>query len=102
MVFNEEIILGGPLPLVLWSGFIAIIGLTAFAAVLEGFLWQPMRLWMRVLLVPGVVGLFWPDLMVEIVSAVLILVLLGLNWRQVPQVKSMHGGLAEPVRQPET
>lgn len=102
MVFNEEIILGGPLPLVLWSGFIAILGLTAFAAVLEGFLWQPMRLWMRVLLVPGVVGLFWPDLMVEIVSAVLILVLLGLNWRQVPQVKSMHGGLAEPVRQPET
>jgi len=57
---------------------------------------------MRVLLVPGVVGLFWPDLMVEIVSAVLILVLLGLNWRQVPQVKAMHGGLAEPVRQPET
>lgn len=40
MVFNEEIILGGPLPMVLWSGAIAILGLVAFAAVLEAFLWR--------------------------------------------------------------
>jgi TRAP transporter 4TM/12TM fusion protein len=29
MIFNEEIILGGPLPLVLWSGFIAVVALAA-------------------------------------------------------------------------
>ncbi len=82
MVFNEEIILGGPLPLVLWSGAIAILGLVAFAGALEGYLWAPMRLWMRVLIVPGVIALFWPDLSVEIAGAVLIVVLLGLNWLQ--------------------
>ena len=49
MIFNEEIILGGPLPLVLWSGFIAIVALAAFAAALEGFLFRPMPLWQRAL-----------------------------------------------------
>ena len=80
MVYNEEIITGGPLPLVLWSGAIAILGLVAFAAMLEAFLWGPVPLWMRVLLFPGIVALFWPDLMVEIVGAVLILGLFALNW----------------------
>ncbi|MFP3383150.1 TRAP transporter permease [Tritonibacter sp. SIMBA_163] len=82
MVFNEEIIIGGPLPLVLWSGAIAILGLVAFAAVLEAFLWRPMQLWMRVLLMPGIVALFWPELMVEIAGAALVVALLALNWMQ--------------------
>ncbi|MFY1707507.1 TRAP transporter permease [Tritonibacter scottomollicae] len=82
MVFNEEIIIGGPLPLVLWSGAIAILGLVAFAAVLEAFLWRPMQLWMRVLLMPGIVALFWPELMVEIAGAALVVALLALNWIQ--------------------
>ena len=89
MVFNEEIILGGPLPLVLWGGAIAILGLVAFAAVLEGFLWRPMALWMRVLLVPGVIALFWPDLTVEIIGAALIVVLLGVNWAQLRRDKAI-------------
>ncbi|MGB5863159.1 MAG: TRAP transporter fused permease subunit [Sulfitobacter sp.] len=92
MVFNEEIIMGGPIPLVLWSGAIAILGLVAFAAVLEGFLWAPMPLWMRVLLVPGVIALFWPDLTVEIVGAILIGVLLAMNWTQ-----SRRDNPADPV-----
>ncbi|MBB3995706.1 TRAP transporter 4TM/12TM fusion protein [Sulfitobacter undariae] len=82
MVFNEEIIMGGPIPIVLWSGAIAILGLVAFAAALEGFLWAPMPIWMRVLLVPGVICLFWPDFTVEVVGTVLIGVLLTLNWLQ--------------------
>lgn len=82
MVFNEEIILGGPLPLVLWSGAIAILGLTAFAAVLEAFLWRPMQLWMRVLLLPGIVALFWPNLLVEVAGASWVVALLALNWLQ--------------------
>ncbi|PWK60652.1 TRAP transporter permease [Roseicyclus mahoneyensis] len=80
MVFNEEIILGGPLPLVIWSGAIAIIALVAFAATLEGFLWRSMALWQRAALVPGVIAVFWPDLRVEVAGVALILVILGLNW----------------------
>lgn len=87
MVYNPEIIMGGPIPLVIWSGFIAIMGLVAFAAVLEGYLWRPMAMWMRILLVPGVVALFWPSLMVEIVGAILIAVLLWMNRSGIGQEK---------------
>lgn len=80
MVFNEEIILGGPLPLVIWSGLIAIIALVGFAAALEGFLWRAMPLWSRVLMVPGVIAIFWPSLTVEVAGVVLILALLAFNW----------------------
>ncbi len=80
MVFNESIILGGPLPLVLWNGAIAIMALVAFAAVLEGYLWAPMPAWMRVLLLPGIVALFWPDIRIQIAGAVLVAALLSLNW----------------------
>lgn len=92
MVFNEEIILGGPLPLVLWGGALAILGLVAFAGVLEGFLWRPMQIWMRLLLVPGVVALFWPSLTVEIAGFVLVAVLLGVNWFQARREKDLPGG----------
>jgi TRAP transporter 4TM/12TM fusion protein len=95
MVFNEEIILGGPLPLVIWSGAIAMLGLVAFAAALEGYLWRPMPVWMRISLVPGVVALFWPDLGVEIAGSILILGLLGLNWAQ-----SRRAGTPAPDRSP--
>jgi TRAP-type uncharacterized transport system fused permease subunit len=95
MVFNEEIILGGPLPLVIWSGAIAMLGLVAFAAALEGYLWRPMPVWMRISLVPGVVALFWPDLGVEIAGSILILGLLGLNWAQ-----SRRAGTLAPDRSP--
>lgn len=81
MVFNEAIILGGPPPLVVWSGFIAIVALVGFAAVLEGFMWRPMPIWQRVLIVPGVIAVFWPDLAIEAAGTVLILFLLWLNWR---------------------
>jgi TRAP transporter 4TM/12TM fusion protein len=80
MIFNEEIILGGPLPMVLWSGFIAIVALAAFAAALEGFLFRPMALWQRVLIVPGVIACFWPDLSIEVAGVALILAILALNW----------------------
>ncbi|SEL09660.1 TRAP transporter, 4TM/12TM fusion protein [Roseovarius nanhaiticus] len=80
MVFNESIILGGPLPLVLWNGFLAIVALTAFAACLEGFLFAPMPLWQRVLIVPGVIAVFWPDLWIEGIGVGALVALLALNW----------------------
>ncbi len=80
MVYNDTIIYGGPLPLVLWNGFIAIVALVAFAAALEGFLWRAMPLWQRAALVPGVIAVFWPDIMVEAAGTALIIAILGLNW----------------------
>jgi TRAP-type uncharacterized transport system fused permease subunit len=79
MVFNDVIILGGPLPVVVWNGAIAIVALTGFAVALEGFLWRPMPLWQRLLIVPGVVAVFWPDVAIEGAGAALILLMLALN-----------------------
>jgi TRAP-type uncharacterized transport system fused permease subunit len=92
MVFNPQIILGGPLPMVLWGGAIAIVALAAFAAVLEGFLFRPIAVWTRVLLLPCVVAVFWPNLIYEIVGFVLILVLLGMNWVQARREKALPDG----------
>ena len=81
MVFNESIILGGPLPLVLWNGFIAILAMTGFAAALEGFLWRPMPIWQRLLIVFGVIAIFWPSIAIEAAGAVVVAGVLALNWR---------------------
>ena len=80
MVFNDSIIPGGPVPLVIWNGFLAIIALTAFAACLEGYLFAPISLWQRLLIVPGVVSVFWPDFAVEFVGSAALLAVLSLNW----------------------
>lgn len=82
MVFNEPIILGGPVHLVIWNALLAIIALVAFAAVLEGFLFGPVPLWMRLVLGAAIVGVFWPDLLAEAVGASAILLCLALNYRQ--------------------
>ncbi len=81
MVYNESIILGGPLPLVLWNGFIVIVALVAFAAVLEGFLWAPLAHWQRVLLMPGIVAIFWPQIPVEAAGVAAIALVFFLNRR---------------------
>jgi TRAP transporter 4TM/12TM fusion protein len=79
MVYNESIILGGPLPLVLWNGLIAMVALVAFAAMLEGWLFGPMPVWQRVLLLPGILGIFWPALWAEAAGAALLVAILALN-----------------------
>ena len=80
MVFNPEIIEGGPIEIVLWTGFTAILCLVAFAAALEGYLFAHMDIISRVLIVPATVGVFWPDLTAEIAGTVVLLAVLGLNW----------------------
>jgi TRAP transporter 4TM/12TM fusion protein len=80
MVFNPELILGGPVPYVIWTGFSATLGLIAFAAAIEGYLFAPMKAWMRLALVPPIIALFWPSFAAEVVGAAAILGLLGLNW----------------------
>lgn len=79
MVFNESIILGGPVPLVLWNGFIVIVALVGFAAVLENFMFGPLRLWQRLTLLPAVIAVFWPDIWIEGAGTIAIIVILALN-----------------------
>ncbi|MDG4649274.1 TRAP transporter permease [Roseibacterium sp. SDUM158017] len=95
MVFNESIILGGPLPLVLWNGAIAIVALAGFAAALEGFLWRPIALWQRILLVPGVIAVFWPSFAIEAIGVAVIVLLLGLNrWQAGTEAQGLDAGAA--------
>lgn len=82
MVYNDAIILGGPLTLILWNGALAIIALVAFAAMLEGFLWGPMPLWQRAAMLPAITAVFWPSLTVEAAGAAGLTLLLALNWYQ--------------------
>ncbi|MEC7764925.1 MAG: TRAP transporter permease [Pseudomonadota bacterium] len=79
MVFNEAIIVGGPLPLVLWNGALAIVALVAFAAMLEGFLFAPIPIWQRVVLAPAIIAVFWSDIGVEAAGAAVLVALLGWN-----------------------
>lgn len=81
MVFNPEIILGGEVWYVIWTGFTAILGLVAFAAVIEGWLFAPMDKLSRLLAVPAVIALFWPDFAAEVAGVVVLLGILALNWR---------------------
>ncbi len=85
MVYNNEIILGGPLHMVVFAGILALAGIVAFAAVLEGFLFTTMALWHRAALIPAIIAVFWSSAMVEALGLVAIFVLLGLNWWQAKQ-----------------
>jgi len=80
MVFNPEIIEGGSIEIVLWTGFTAILCLVAFAAALEGYLFAHMDILSRVLIVPATIGVFYPDLTAEIAGTVVLLLVLGFNW----------------------
>ncbi|MDG4718889.1 MULTISPECIES: TRAP transporter permease [Thalassospira] len=80
MVFNPEIVLGGSIPIVLWTGFTAILCLVAFAAALEGYLFDHMDVVSRILIVPATVGVFYPDIKAEIAGTIVLLAVLGLNW----------------------
>jgi TRAP transporter 4TM/12TM fusion protein len=80
MVFNPEIIMGGPVPLVAWNVLTAFAALGAFAAALEGFIFTRMYLLSRFLAAAGTVGIFWPDLRVEVVGFALILLVLAINY----------------------
>jgi TRAP-type uncharacterized transport system fused permease subunit len=79
MVFNPEIIYGGSLPYVIWTGVIAILALACFAAALEGYLFRPMDAVSRLMVVPGTVAIFWPDMAVEIAGAALLAGIVGWN-----------------------
>jgi TRAP-type uncharacterized transport system fused permease subunit len=80
MVFNPEIIEGGPLGYVVFSGVLAVLALAAFAAALEGHLFAPMGPVARLLTLPGIVAVFWPDLRLEAAGALLLVAVMGANY----------------------
>jgi len=88
MVFNPEIIYGGPLPHVLWTGFTAILGLVAFASAIEGYLFGRMDIASRLVAIPAVIALFWPSFTVELVGAGVLLVVLAINWLNARQARA--------------
>ncbi|GHC17183.1 TRAP transporter permease [Aidingimonas halophila] len=80
MVFNPEIIVGGPVLLVIWNAVIAIAALLSFAASLEGYLFTRMMWPTRILLATATVGVFYPSPMTEVAGVVVIALLVTGNW----------------------
>ncbi|GED22368.1 TRAP transporter permease [Halomonas halmophila] len=80
MVYNPEIIVGGPWWLLVWTALTGFLALGAFAAVLEGYLFTRMSLPVRLVLVPAVIAVFYPSLMAEVVGAAVMLGLIVGNW----------------------
>lgn len=80
MVFNPQIITGGPFLLVVWNMLIALVALAAFAAALEGFMFTWMHPFSRLLAGAGLVCIFWPSFTIEVVGMALMLAVLGINF----------------------
>ncbi|MBT2771260.1 TRAP transporter permease [Halomonas sp. ISL-60] len=80
MVFNPEIIIGGPVPVVIWNGVIAILALGAFAAALEGYLFTKMSWLPRIAITAAIFGVFYPNLMTEIAGVAVMIVAIVANW----------------------
>jgi len=80
MVFNPEIVLGGDWWYVGWTVVTAFAALGAFAAAIEGYLFTRMLWFSRILATAGMIGIFYPNHLVEIAGFVLIVVVLLLNF----------------------
>ncbi|MGR4066988.1 TRAP transporter permease [Halomonas sp. LR3S48] len=80
MVYNPELIMGGPVLVVAWNAVIAILALCAFAAALEGYLFTRMSWLPRIAISAAIVAVFYPNLMVEAAGVAVMIVALGANW----------------------
>jgi TRAP-type uncharacterized transport system fused permease subunit len=82
MVYNPEIIIGGPVYILVWKAITGILALAAFAAVLEGYLFDRIPIWQRVLLLPAIIGVFTPSLVYDVAGAAVMLLIIVANWWQ--------------------
>jgi len=80
MVFNSQIILGGPVYAVAWNALTALAALGAFAAALEGYLFTHMYTLSRLVATLGTVLIFWPNIWLEILGLSCILAVLAVNF----------------------
>lgn len=88
MVYNPAIILGGPLPYVLFTGVIAILALVCFAAALEGWLFAPMDIVSRLVVIPATIAVFHPAVPVESAGAAVLAGVIAVNWLRGRQVRA--------------
>ena len=94
MVFNPEIIMGGPVPVVIWNAVIAILALGAFAAALEGYLFTRMSWLPRIAITAAIIAVFYPNLLSEIAGVAVMIVAIGANWlasKREPEVTPVSG-----------
>ena len=82
MVYNPELIVNTTPVLFAWNTLTAIAALGAFAAALEGHLFTRMYWFSRIMATLGMIGIFWPDRMIEIGGLALIVIVLGINWQK--------------------
>jgi TRAP-type uncharacterized transport system fused permease subunit len=80
MVFNPEIILGGPVLVVAWNVLLAFAALGSFAAALEGYLFTHMRWFSRILAAIGTIAIFYPSFQIELIGFGCIIATLLLNF----------------------
>ncbi|WP_207747542.1 TRAP transporter permease [Pelagibacterium limicola] len=85
MVFNPEIIVGGPVEIVLWNGALALTGTIAFVAVLEGFMFTRLHPAFRPVLLAGGIGCLSPYFAAEAAGMAAILGILGYNFLRAVQ-----------------
>lgn len=82
MVFNPEIIIGGPLEVLIWKGGMIILGLMAFAASIEGFLFTYIKNWARLAITIATVAVFVPEFSIQAAGAATIIALSVINFIQ--------------------
>ncbi|HUF74735.1 MAG TPA: TRAP transporter fused permease subunit [Longimicrobiales bacterium] len=70
MVVHPQIVLGGPLPLIIGTAVVAMVALAALAAALEGYALGPLRPPGRILLLAAAATVFHPSLLIGAVGAV--------------------------------
>jgi TRAP transporter 4TM/12TM fusion protein len=73
MVVHPEIVLGGPVPLVVGKAVVAMVALAAFAAALEGYALRPLRPAARAVLLAAAATIFHPSLLIGTAGAIVAL-----------------------------
>ncbi len=94
MIYNPEMIVGGPWLVVIWTVITAIAALGAFTAALEGYMFTNMFWFSRIFAALGMVGIFWPNQWFEIAGFALILLVLGINYSKMQREKRSKLNLA--------
>lgn len=80
LVYNPEMVVGGPTWYVIWTVVTALVSLFAFAAALEGFMFTRMIWFNRILVGVGLVMIFYPVFAVEVLGLGVMLLVLAINW----------------------
>ncbi len=79
LVYNPEMVVGGPPAYVIWTVLTALVALFAFAAALEGHMFTRMLWFNRVLVGAGLVMIFYPAFAIEVLGMGVMLAVLGIN-----------------------